>query len=159
MANDLLSDGNIKVSWVVSIANKSAPTVAELNAGTGLEQEFLTPDGLEISPETGAIDTSSLGSTFSTSAAGRRGFELNLKVKRKTTGDSAHALFTFRAEGFVVVRRHKLAVSAWATGDKVEVYPVQVGELAYDPPEENSVTKYTMPMFLTAEPDTRATVA
>ena len=159
MANDLLSDGNIAVSWVPTISNKSAPTVAELNAGTKLEAEYLTPDGLDITPETGAVDTSSLGSTFNTSAAGRRGYETNLKAKRKTTGDALYNLATFRAEGFIVVRRTTLATAAWAIGQKVEVYPVQLGELAYDPPEENSVTKYTIPTFITAEPDTRATVA
>jgi hypothetical protein len=33
MAADMLLDGNVKVSWVPTIANIAAPTAAELTAG------------------------------------------------------------------------------------------------------------------------------
>jgi hypothetical protein len=159
VSNDLLSDGNVAVSWVPSIASIAAPTVAELNAGTKLEAEFITPDGLKTDAETGSIDTSSLGSTFNTSAAGRRKYDIALTIKRKTVADVAYNLLIFRAEGFVVVRRTVAASTAWIAGQEVEVYPVQCGEAQRVAPEENSVTKVIVPMFLTAEPDTRAVVA
>jgi hypothetical protein len=42
---DIPADGNIRVAWVTSIANKAAPTVAELNAGL-LLTSIITADGL-----------------------------------------------------------------------------------------------------------------
>lgn len=160
MANDLLVDGYVRVSWLLSLANKAAPTTTELNAGTALEQEYLTPKGLKISPKTGTVDTSSLGSTFNTGSAGRREFDIELEAKRKIgVTDVAWNAFAYRAEGFLVVRRNKLATAAWATADQVEVYPCMTMEPEQAAPEENAVAKFTVGMILTSDPNTRAVVA
>lgn len=71
--SDVINDGKTRVAWVTSIADISAPTVAELNAGDDFT-ERITPDGLNIPAETANVDNSSLASTFTTNRVGRRGF-------------------------------------------------------------------------------------
>ena len=160
MANDLLVDGYVRVSWLLSVANIAAPTTTELNAGTQLELEYLTPKGLKVSPKTGTVDTSALGSTFNTGRSGRREFDIELECKRKIgVTDVAWNLFAYRSAGYVVIRRNKLAASAWATSDQVEVYPVETMEPEQADPEENAVAKFSVGMVMTADPNTRAVVA
>lgn len=154
---DLVSDGKIRVTWVTSIANIAAPTVAELNAGLRLDT-LMTPDGLQTNPSTDDVDTSSLSSTFNTQRAGRRGFDNALTMKRQDSGDTARSTLVYRANGFLVVRRDLDASTANATSQKVEVYPSECGEPApaYGP---NAVQAYTVPLKNTSEPNTNATVA
>jgi hypothetical protein len=63
------------------------------------------------------------------------------------------------ALGFVVVRRGVAAATAWATNDKVEVYPVECGETRHMDPEPNTVQRYEVPLKITASPSLRAVVA
>ncbi len=156
--SDLLADGNCRVSYVPSIASKAAPTTTELNAGTGLES-FITPDGLDISPATAPVDTSSLSSTFTTQGAGRRSYNPALTLKRQTGVDGVYNLLQYQVAGFLVVRRNLAASTAWATGQLVEVYPIQFGEVAMLKPAPNEVQKYTAPMFMTADAAPRAVIA
>lgn len=155
---DLVTDGFIRVYWVLAIANINAPTVAELNAGTRLDTT-MTADGLNISASTAAVDLSALSSTYGTEGVGRRSFsDPSLTIKRQTGTDSVFNALVYQTNGFVVVRRNVLASTAWASGDKAEVYPAQLGERsqAYGP---NTVQRYSVPFKVTSDPNTNATVA
>lgn len=155
---DLLSDGNVRVTFATSISNIAAPTTAELNAGTALES-LITPDGLDISSSTAAVDTSALNSTFNTQSAGRRAYDIKLTFKRQTPTDTALNLFPYRTSGYLVVRRTVAATTAWTASQKVEVYPVQSGEASLMKPAANEVAKFESTFFLTADANTSATVA
>lgn len=155
---DLLSDGNVRVTWAATIANIAAPTTAELNAGTALES-LITPDGLDISSDTAAVDTSALNSTFTTNSAGRRSYDIKLTFKRQTPTDTALNLLPYRTSGYLVVRRTVAATTAWTASQKAEVYPVQTGEASFIKPAANEVAKFESMMFLTADANTSATVA
>jgi hypothetical protein len=147
-------DGMIKVSFVPTIANLSAPTAVELNAGTPLE-DVLTPDGLTISSDTASVDTSKLSSTFTASIVGRSSFTLGIKYVRGTDAKQT-ALETAMVRGDIV------ASTAWAAAQKVEVYPVQVGDVNPDSPAPNALQTVSIPLMNTALPKTltsRATVA
>lgn len=156
-------DGMIKVSWVPTIAAIGAPTVSELNAGTSLEGR-LVPDGLTISAETADVDTSKLNSTANSVKAGRRTFSLGVKYVR---GDDAaatavEAALIYGADGYLCVRRDVVSTTAWAAGQKVEVYPAECGEANPDAPAPNAQQAVEVPMKNTAEPRSltnRATVA
>lgn len=156
--SDLLSDGNIKISWLPTVGNIHAPTTTELNAGTSLEA-FMTPDGYKNKPATAAIDTSSLASKFSTSGAGRKSFDISLMFKRQTGTDAIYNLLVYQATGYLAVRRNLDRTTAWATGQAVEIYPVQCGQREQSDPAPNEVQKFTSPLFLTADPDDAAVVA
>jgi hypothetical protein len=154
---DLISDGMIRVTWVPTIANIAAPTVAEINAGLRIDTT-MTPDGLKVTPATADVDTSALSSTFNTAKAGRRTFDNSITLKKQDTGDTAATTLVYQAVGYLVVRRSVTAGTANTIGDKVEVFPSQCGEpqKAYGP---NTVQAYEVPLKMTADPNTNATVA
>lgn len=155
---DLLADGTTKVSFVATIANIAAPTVAELNAGTSLES-IITPDGLDIDPTTSPVDTGSLASTVDTEAAGRRKFAVGVTMKRQTPTDTPVNLLPYQTVGYIVVRDNIAASTAWATSQKVQVYPVQAGEPKRVKAAANEVKKLMTQFFVTSDPNTNATVA
>lgn len=157
---DSLADGRTRVYWVPSIANINAPTVAELNAGTAL-QSLLTPDGLNgFQPDTADVDVSSLDSTFNTVVAGRASYSgTMLRLKKQTGTDTVYNFFVRDVAGYVVIRRDVAAATAWASGDKVEVYPAITGETRNLDPEQNSVHKYEVPVKVSSTPALRSTVA
>lgn len=156
---DLVSDGMTRITWASTVANINAPTTTELNAGTAV-QTFTTPDGLKIDPSTAKVDTSNIASTYSTEEIGRTSFDNSLTLKRQDGTDNLFGT-TFRKgqAGFLIVRRNLAATTAWASGQKVEVYPSKTGEPALASPAANEVQKYTVPLAVTSEPNTNATVA
>jgi len=157
---DSLADGRTRVYWVTSIANINAPTVAELNAGTAL-QSLLTPDGLNgFQPDTADVDVSALDSTFNTTVAGRASYSgTMLRLKKQSGTDAVYNLLVRDLAGFVVIRRDVVSTTAWATGDKVEVYPSVTGETRNLDPEQNAVHKYEVPIKVSSSPVLRSTVA
>lgn len=160
MAN-LTYDGNVKVSFVATIASQTGPTVAELNAGTSLEAH-ITPDGFEENFDTADVDQSSLASTFDTKAAGRRTPSLNITFKTLTSAGAltaAASALVYRASGYIVVRKHIAASTAWAAAQRVNVYPVEVGAPNPANAAPNEVQKSTVPLLVTSDPSLEAVVA
>jgi hypothetical protein len=153
-------DGRTKVYQVPTISNIAAPTVAELNAGVALDG-LITPDGLVgFEPDTADVDNAKLNSTFDTVTAGRASFSGTLLRLIKQTGtDTVYNTLVYGFATNIVVRRDVTAGTAWTIGDKVEVYPVQCGEVRNLAPEGNSVHKYEIITKITTQPNLRATVA
>lgn len=150
MAGDYGFDGMIKVSFVPTLTTPSAPTTAQITAGTPLEAR-LTPDGLSISIETASVDTSKLNSTANSETIGRDSYTVSVKYVR---GDQAEATavqtaLVRGAAGYLVVRRDKLATVAWTVADKVEVYPVICARPNPDVPAANALQAVTVPMRVT----------
>jgi hypothetical protein len=153
---DLGFDGMVRVCFAPTIANTAAPTVAELTAGTDLEGR-LRPDGLATPSDTGRIDNSKLRSTFGTEIVGRRSFGgVTVTYVRGPEEDEeaaeVEAALTYRATGFLVVRRDRLATEAWATGDRVEVYPVQVAQPNPANPGPDALQEVEVGFAVTSEP-------
>jgi uncharacterized membrane protein (DUF441 family) len=154
--SDLGFDGNVKVSFVPTIVNKAAPTLAELNAGIELGMRLL-PDGLATPSDTGEVDNSKLSSTFSTAVPGRRSFSgVMVKYVRGPVSDTVatavEAALVYRALGYLVIRRDKVGTLAWAASDKVEVYPVQLKQPNPDSPAPDTLQAVEVGMTVTAEP-------
>ena len=154
---DLGFDGKISVWFVPTIADITAPKAAtEINGGTTVTLHTrLTPDGLTTGAGSDTIDTSKMSSTFTTHIVGRRNFD-GLQVKYVRGDATAEALLdttlVYQATGYLVVRRNKVSTTAAATGDKVEVYPVQCGEPQYDSPAPNAMQTVVVPLTLTSDP-------
>lgn len=155
-------DGKTKVSWVPTVASQTAPTVANLTAGTALEG-VLTADGLVgFQPDTAEVDTTVLSSTYNTNLPGRASYSGTMLRLQKTsaTSDTLYDTTLVRgATGYIVIRRGITASTAWTANDKVEVYPVTCGETRNLDPEPNSVQRYEVPLFVSPEPTMRAVVA
>lgn len=160
--SDLLADGNVKATWVVSIANIALPTVAELTAGSIVALECLiTKDGLDIGGETAAVENTALCSTDDTEEPGRVKRNIKLTCKRKDTPseDKAWTTLLYKASGYLVVRREVDVDTAYAAAQAVEVYPVRCGEPIMQKPEANSVQKFDVTLFNNSTANTRAVVA
>jgi hypothetical protein len=158
---DIITDGRTKVWSVPSISNIAAPTTAELNAGTALET-IMTPDGLEgFEPDTADVDNSAMASTFDTKLAGRPGYSgTMLRIKKQSpTADTVYNTMVYGYNTNIVIRRGTASTTAWASSDKVEVYPVQCGEVRNVKPEANTVQRYEIPVKISTQPNLRATVA
>lgn len=157
---DIITDGRTKVWLVPTVANLAAPTTTELNAGTAIEG-LLTPDGLVgFEPETADVDNSALNSTFDTKLPGRASFSNTaVRLKKQSGTDAVYNAYPRDTITNLVVRRGTASSTAWATSDKVEVYPVQTGETRNLAPASNEVQKYEIPLKITTTPNLRATVA
>ncbi len=157
---DILIDGKVRVAYLATLINKSAPTVAELNAGLQL-QTIMTPDGLVgFEADTAVVDNTSLASTFDTNIIGRDSFaNTMLRIKKQTGTDTAYTTLVRDALGFIVVRRYIAQTTAWTAGQKVSVFPVVCGTKKELSPEKNSLARYEVPTVITDEPDLNATVA
>lgn len=160
MAADLLGDGNVAVSFALSVASIAAPTAAECNGGTAL-QEFITKEGLDISPDQSAVDNTSLASTSETEDAGTTKYELELTIKRKQNSgdDVGYNTLVAGTLGYLIVRRNMAHATAFAAGHKVEVYPVRCGTQMDQPPKLNEAQTFKIKLFNHTAPNTRATVA
>lgn len=161
---DIFNDAKTRVAYVTTISNIAAPSAAsELNAGSSLLlQSLITPDGLVgFEPNTADVDTSALDSVFDTVGLGRIGFSGTLlRLKKQTVGsDTAYTTFVYGTTGFIVVRRYIASSTAWASGDKVSVYPIAVGAPRDLAPTKNTVGLYEVPLKITSTPELRATVA
>ena len=157
---DIVVDGKVKVYLVASISNPAAPTTTELNAGTDISS-LLTPDGLAgFEPDTADVDNSALSSQFGTVLPGRAQFGgTMLRLKKASGTDTLYNTLVRDLVTNVVIRRNgSLQSVAWASGNQVEVYPVQTGETRNLAPESNSVQKYEVPLKVTASPTIRASV-
>lgn len=152
-------EGMTKVSWVPTISDVSAPTVAELTAGTDIT-EYLTKDGLNIALTQNTVDNTSLAETFDAQLVGSWGGSITLTIKRDNDGtDAAWALFTHGETGNLVVRRGAAYDGAFAAADDLEVYPAQSGEPVPNATAANAQATASVTFAVTAQPDLHAVAA
>jgi|SRR6267142_3769987 len=157
---DMLNDGQIKVTFVPSIANIAAPTTAELAAGTALEC-LITADGLEIKTDEGVIEIPKLCETSMSQAPGRTTHGVTLTMVRQTTLglDYAWTVLLRNTIGFLVIRLALPYTTAYASAQKVIVYPGRVGERRLQKPEMNGATKSVSQWYVSSQPNLDATIA
>lgn len=157
---DIIADGKIRICFVPTIAAQAAPTVAEIAAGTNLE-DLVTADGLiGFEPETAAVDTTAISSTFDTVQPGRASYSgCALRLKKQATTDTVYAALVRESAGYVVIRRDLASDTAYAATQKIEVYPAVLGETKNLAPEANSVARYEIPVMISNEPTIRGVVA
>lgn len=161
--SDIVIDGKVRVAYVPTIANIAAPTTAELNAGTLLTSKLI-PTGVQGFESTQAeVDSTSLDSTFDTKLPGRVGFSGTALTFKKDDGtDTIFNLLSVPSTlGFIVIRMNGvLSGTAWAASQLVRVYPGQTG--THSPTgigEANSMERYTVPWFISPQPNVKAVVA
>lgn len=157
---DLLGDGNVKVTYVITLSSITAPTAAQLNAGVDL-QTVLTKEGLDIAPEQTAVDNTNLSSTSETERAGTTKYQINLTVKRQVASvdDIGYNTLVENQDGFLAVRRNLPHGTAWAATQLAEIYPVQCGVQKDQPPKLNEPQTFMSQLFNHTAPETRAIVA
>ena len=152
---DIIGDGRERWDIVTSIANIAAPTAAECNGGVRISQ-WMTKDGATgFVADTADAPTSSKESTFQTAVNGM--ISLNnpqFKIKRQTPlgSDAAFAAVPTDGTAFAVRRNSKLATSAHATSDLVDIFPVQFSQKAKVDQADNMPEMYIVPVKITSQP-------
>lgn len=157
MSGEYVHEGMTEVSWVPTIASIAAPTVAELNAGTKISS-YLTKDGLKVPQTQNMVDNSSLAETFDAQVVGSWGGQLELTMKRTTT-DTAWALFDYGENGYLVIRRGLAVATAWTAAQKAEVYPAEAHKPVPNDTAANAQATFKVALAVTAEPNLAAVVA
>jgi hypothetical protein len=160
---DVISDGMTRVYWVSgasSIANISAPTVAELNAGLSITSQ-ITSDGLEgWEADQARVDNTSLASTTDTERMGRDKLASPMiRFKRQKPTDTIRSTVVKGTMGFIVIRRSVAQATAWAAGDEVQVVPVEAGRRRDLKPEANTMDRFEIPFANHTAPAYDAVVA
>ncbi len=119
--------GVLELFYVATVANKSAPTSAELNAGVDLTG-FLTDGGLSTPFDGSIVDAADMSSKFNKTAPGTYGGQpLTLELYRDDTADTAWSTLTRGTAGYIAIARFGLATKGtWAIGDKVDLWPITV---------------------------------
>lgn len=137
----LIADGEIRVHWVVTIANPAAPTVAEINAGTnitGLLSSIDTPNEGE------AVPANDLSSAFNKTVPGRFGGSPSLDAFRDDVADTAYILFPRNTIGYLVIRRFGGSTTAFAAAQKVDVWNVRVITRSANTLDSGSIQMFTV---------------
>jgi hypothetical protein len=161
---DIPSDGNIRVTWVPGasgIANKFAPTVAELNAGL-LLTSILAADGFTgWQADNAKVNARKLDSTFTAQGVGTVSIDDAMMRFFKQSGtDTIFTTLTKNAVGFVVVRPSLASATAWASSQLlIGVYPAICMQRRWLDREENTMERYEVPIAISAEPAFDVTVA
>ncbi len=128
-------EGNTNVYWVLSIATASNPAVSEITAGTALTN-FIAKDGVAVNITTNNVDSATIAETFDAQVVGSWGAELELKMFRDNSADTAWTTCVYGSTGYIVINRFDTSGSNPSNGDKVEVWPAQM----HQPSPENSAS-------------------
>lgn len=155
------NDGMLAVWHVPTIANTSAPTVAEINAGTKLSPH-MTKDGIRVPSNQNMVDDSNIEDTFDAQVVGSWGGPISFTAKRNNASggtDTVWNLITYGLAGYVVVRRGIPSATAVAASQTVEVYPVQYHHPVMQDPATNEQGRFTVTAAVTSTPQLKATVA
>lgn len=149
---DLTHDASYLVYFVPTLSTPATPSTAAIVAGTQLDTR-MTPSGLDRGAGNDTVDTSKLNSTYTTAAVGRRNFNPTITIVRgDATGEVAvETALAFKATGFLVIRDNKPSGTALASGDKVDVFPVQIGVQQKAAPAANELQTITYNLTMTAD--------
>lgn len=153
-----VSEGKTNVYWATTVANKAAPTVAEITAATAIVG-FTAKDGLEVNINGNKVDSSTLAETFDAQVPGSWGADVKLKMFRDNTADTAWNLSVYGTNGFLIVDRFRASGTLPSAGHKVEVYPAAMLQPAPGNTAANEVMTFTLEIAVTSQPNLSATVA
>lgn len=156
-------EGKVQYYWADSIADASAPTVAEMTAAVKIGCEIAGFPSL--APKAQSVATPDLCSNFETNIPGVMKVDdttVQFYLDDASTGDPAdiRAAIVTGAEGFIVrVDAVNGAIPAVATaGTKVDVHPVRVSVAWKDDPTFGGPLTWSAGLTFPAKPEPDASV-
>jgi hypothetical protein len=118
--------GTSSVVFCTTVANKAAPTRAEINAGTDLRNEVAEINGFQMTSE--SQPTPDLGNRFTSSVAARiTAGDSSITFWESVTGVDVRSLLPRDTTGFLL-----LMSGGDTAGRKMNVAPITVASLATD---------------------------
>lgn len=151
------SDGFVKLKWVTTIANPAAPSLAtEINAASSLDLECYLKEMFTPKTEAAAVEDRRMCSKQVFQTPGTYTYTIDDLVavydvqNAASVANKAYAALTPGATGYLVARWGMDSDTAYAAGQKVDVFPVTLGPRVKLPPEANSQLKFTVKPFVTS---------
>lgn len=150
------AEGNVKAYWLPTVASKTAPTVAEIAAGTNLTPQLPTA-GLDISFNENNASIAMIDAGFTAEQVGTYGTTIALTFTRDgvDADDDAWNLFDRGLTGYLLVSRFGTPVAT----SRVEVYPCESHNPIPLAPAENEFQQMRVTLAVHDEPELKATVA
>ncbi|MFG2165516.1 phage tail tube protein [Micromonospora chersina] len=150
------TDGTMRVDFVPTIADRTAPKAAtELGAAGAQELSgYITGDGWAPSGEQATVTDERLASTQTFEQPGRKTKSLTVTYVHNpddVANNEAYLTLTEGVKGYLVVRWGVPRGTAWAAGDIVDVWPVTAGEPMKNYNGANSVHTATQRLFVTGD--------
>lgn len=156
------TDGNVRITAVLTIANTSAPTAAELNAGTAVAIDgYITGDGYSMSADQATVTDERVATTQTFEQPGRKTKSLSLTYVHNPASPTNNVAATTLTEGaqlYIVTRFGLPRATTYAAAQKVQVIPVTCGEPMPNYNGANSVQTITQKLFITNQVINPATV-
>lgn len=145
---------SLKVVWLTSApANQSAPTQAEINAGTNLSAQ-IPVDGINKGGTANNASQAMLGDAFVAEQPGTWGRTLEVTFLYDTAA-TPWTLFAYNTEGYFIFA----PTGSTLAGQKVETWHVKAHEKQPTPSAENEFQKFTVTFAVTEAPKLNATAA
>lgn len=140
--------GRRKVIWVATIATYTAPTTAELTAGTELSP-WIIPDGMSgFSSTSTFVDDPRLSTRSVPKVPGPVTFEdSSIRFRAGTSAADVRALLTRDLTGYIVICWEGIVASG-----KCSVFPVTVGSSAEELGDGGSIAAIMVTFAVTNDP-------
>lgn len=147
------------LAFLPAVADVSAPTVAEITAGTDLTSFLIS---LNASTQGNTVPTPNISTLFETSIPGTVQASLTADFYRddEAAGDTAWTTLPRATSGFFVVQRFGATPGVDpAAADVVEVWPVRVVSRTMSNMANNTAMTFTVTCSVPDVPDEAAVVA
>lgn len=154
----LIPNETTRVDFVTDIADITAPTTTEIEAGTQLTSFLVT---LESSTSGQTVPTPSFDSLFETNIPGTASATFTAEFYRDDETDTAWDTLPRQTEGYFVIARfgYSGTDNSPAVGDDCEVWPVRVITRSALALTNNEVQRFNLEAAVPTEPAEDATVA
>lgn len=150
--------GKTKVYFVPTIANKAAPTVAEITAGTALTGQIAEMNGFMFSNS--PIDTPDMSTAFVNKIPGEDSVDdSNIVFYEDDSSDVLRTALAKGSNGHIVIFPKGTAGASPAAADKAEVWPVTIASNSRQYTADNEAAKFQVVFATTAPPTDPATIA
>lgn len=150
------SENKVKVYFLPTVASKTAPTNANITAGTNVTP-FLPTSGVNVEWTQNNASIPMLDAGFTTEQIGTESASITLTFTRDEVAadDDAWDLFVRGLQGFLLISRF----GAPTTGSRVEVYPITAHRAVPLAPAENEFQQARVQLAVHDTPELKATVA